>query len=109
MFEHLPKLTESDIEFAKNVIVPELVEKPSGANDLEQGLRALCPELFEHNYHMAEAIARAATMVTCGFEPQLPEGTEEALRLGVCVGILSVLSLVARRLEEDELTRRLNL
>jgi hypothetical protein len=91
------------------VLVPELVERPSGANDFEQGLRQLCPELFEHNYYMAEAVARAATMVAAGFQEQLPEGTEEALRLGVCVGIVSVLSLVSRRLELEELERRLNL
>lgn len=109
MFEHLPKITKHDIEYAKHVIVPDLIEKPSGTNDFEEGLRKLCPELFEHNQHMAEAVARAANMVTGGFEDQLPEGTEEVLKVGVCVGILSVLSLVDRRLQEEDLARRLNL
>jgi len=55
---------------------------------------------------MAEAIARAANMVTDGFDDQLPEGTGEALKLGICVGIVSVLSLVSRKLEEEELNRQ---
>ena len=109
MLSYLPKITEADIEFARDVLVPNLVNKPSGASDFEQGLRQLCPELFEQNYYMAEAIARAANMVTGGFEDQLPEGTGEALKLGVCVGIISVLSLVSRKLEEQELQRRLKM
>ena len=109
MLENLPVINQEDIEYARDVLVSALIERGSGVEDFEEGWRKLCPELILHNYHLAEAVARAANMVVAGFEPQLPQGVESALRLAICAAVLSALELVSRKLGEAELKRKLGL
>ncbi len=107
MLENLPVINQEDIEYARDVLVPTLIERGSGVEDFEEGWHKLCPELISYNYHLAEAVARAANMVVVGFEPQLPPGVEGALRLAICAAVLSALELVSRKLGEAKLERKL--
>lgn len=109
MFEHLPKLTQGDLEFMRDVLVGKLIERPAGVDDFEEAWTRICEGLSDE---YCWALRAGANMVAETWATETVEDPE-VIKIGInwAVGVaqLALLALIDRRVEADELQKRLGL
>jgi hypothetical protein len=108
MFDYLPKVTEGNLKYMKEVLLDQLLRRPSGVSCIEEEWNRMYRDLDRVNPVLADAVRCGVNTVVENLRDKLPPDTN-IVAWTVGIAQLSVLALVDRRMEEEDLRRRLGI